>query len=96
MSQADYELAREREHQAELDQGEDDQTLMLSFGDGEAEVYYTVAASGHPVVTSVWVYGGINAEAQCFSRWQLDAWESSIRRRIRAEQEQAELEARSE
>ncbi len=94
MSQADYELAREREHQADLDQGEDEQTLMLSFGDGEAEVYYTVASSGHPVVTAAYA-GGINAEAQCFSRWQLDAWESSIRRHIKAEQEQAEMEART-
>jgi hypothetical protein len=95
MSQADYELAREREHQAELDQGEDELSLMLSFGDGEADVYYTVAADGQPVITAAYA-GGINIEADCFSRSQLVWWETSIRRHIKAEQEQAKLEARSE
>jgi hypothetical protein len=95
MSQADYELAKEREHQASQDQGEDEQSLMLSFGDGEAEVYYTVSCLGHVFVTAAY-FGGINADAECFSHWQLRSWASSIHKHIKAEQEQAELEARSE
>jgi hypothetical protein len=98
MSQADYELHKEREYEKTLDNGEDDDYLRLTFGDYTVSVFYTLSGSLEPVIQSLSIdeLGVGCVDARCFSRWQLEDWESSIRKHIKAEQEQAELEARSE
>lgn len=80
--QADYELMKEREAQPIEDDG--DQSLTLSCGDGEAEVFFAEDA----YVTAVCI-GGVNLERVCFSGWQISAWEASIARHLKAQADEA-------
>lgn len=84
MSQADCELAREREYFRSLDDG-DDGSLVLHLGDALVEVFYN-DCNGVITIENVDMGAGNYADARCFSQWQLDDWIRSIQRHIKAQE----------
>lgn len=93
MGQADYELRLEREHQRAIDLADTEYEIELTLGDAKVSVFYTVDNCGHPTVTCAH-FGAGQADADCFSKWQLADWTASITKHLRAEREQAEADMR--
>lgn len=87
--QADYELTKEREHDAAFDAAGDEHEITLKLGDRDVSVFYTVDPSGEPTITTV----DEGTEPTSFSRWQLDNWVMSIRRHERALADEAFADA---
>ena len=92
--QEDYELRLDRERDQAIDFADDEFELELTLGDDKVAVFYVVNGNGDPAVTCA-SWGSGQADADCFSAWQIANWEMSIRRHLRAEFEQAECERRA-
>ena len=93
MGQADYELRLEREHQRAIDLADDEYEIELTLGDAKVAVFYALGLGDEPTVTCV-AFGEGQADAECFSTWQLQDWAASITKHLRAEREQAAAEMR--